>query len=385
MIFLSRYDYIIAGGGAAGLSLLYHMLQSPLSGKKILVIDKSAKDQNDRTWCFWEAGKNIFEPIVHHQWEQVDFYSENFSQTLDLAPYAYKMIRGIDFYGHVQAQAAQSDNVHFLQSAILGVEDTESGALVKTVSGNFEADWIFSSIRQEDERTRANGHHYLLQHFKGWVIQTPASFFDPQKATLMDFRIAQHDDCRFMYLLPTNERTALIEYTIFSTELLQEEAYDEALIDYLRDYYQLDDYIIEHEEFGVIPMTDMPYPSAGGKQIVNIGTAGGVTKPSTGYTFMRIQQDCEKMVKCLIQNKSPQRQLSSWQQRFMLYDSTLLNVMANGLHPASEVFAALFRNNSPQRVFKFLDEQTNLWEEIKLANTVPKIPFIRGLTKALIK
>ncbi|MDF9796216.1 hypothetical protein OKW21_001479 [Catalinimonas alkaloidigena] len=221
--------------------------------------------------------------------------------------------------------------------------------------------------------------------FKGWIIKTPDAFFDPQKATLMDFRVVQNDDCRFVYVLPTDSKTALIEYTIFSHQLLKEESYDQSLIDYLRTYYQLDDYTIEHEEFGVIPMTNMPYPSSVGKHIVNIGTAGGVTKPSTGYTFMRIQEDSKRIVKRLIEGEKPHRAPSAWQQRFMIYDSTLLNVMALNLHPPSDVFTQLFRNNPPHRVFRFLDEKTNFWEEIRIANSVPKIPFIRGLSKALRK
>lgn len=382
---LSKYDYIIAGGGAAGLSLLYHCLQTTLREKSFLVIDKSDKDSNDRTWCFWEEGKGPFESIVFSQWSQVDFFSSDFSKTLELAPYAYKMIRGIDFYKHVKKEANQLEEIHFLQSEIISIEDEENGGIVRTQCGDFKADWIFSSIRAEDEKKNASDYHYLLQHFKGWVIKTPYTFFDTSKATLMDFRVAQRGDCRFVYVLPTDSKTALVEYTLFSHELLKEESYDEALIDYLRTYYQLDDYTIEHEEFGVIPMTDMPYPSSMGKHIINIGTAGGVTKPSTGYTFMRIQQDSEAIVKQLINGKSPHRKTDNWQQRFMLYDSTLLNVMALGLHPSSDIFTHLFRNNPPQRVFRFLDEQTKFWEEILVANSVPKIPFIRGLAKALVK
>jgi len=381
----THYDYIIAGGGASGLSLLYQMLHSPLKDKSILVIDKLSKNTNDRTWCFWENGKNPFEDIVHHRWNSVGFHSPGFSKTLKLAPYAYKMIRGIDFYAHVIQTARAFKNVTFLQAEISCVEDTEEGAQVRADGNILSGDWVFSSMRSPAEKEKAEGHSYLLQHFKGWVIKTPAPFFDTNKATLMDFRVEQAGDCRFMYVLPTDPRTALVEYTLFSPELLEEEAYDQALIDYLRNYFQLDDYSIEHEEFGIIPMTDMPYPSAEGAHIINIGTAGGVTKPSTGYTFMRIQQDSQEIVQKLLSGESPHRKKSSWQQRFMIYDSTLLNVMTNHSLPASEIFTHLFKKNPPQRVFKFLDEQTSFWEEILVANSVPKIPFIKSMAATLTR
>ena len=56
-----KYDFIIAGAGCAGLSLLYRILQEPaLQNKSVLIIDKDTKNSNDRTWCFWE--KNSGQP-----------------------------------------------------------------------------------------------------------------------------------------------------------------------------------------------------------------------------------------------------------------------------------------------------------------------------------
>ncbi|WOC40926.1 hypothetical protein [Polaribacter sp. HL-MS24] len=50
-----KYDYIIAGSGCAGLSLLHSLLNTPsLQNTSILVIDQDQKQHNDRTWCFWE-------------------------------------------------------------------------------------------------------------------------------------------------------------------------------------------------------------------------------------------------------------------------------------------------------------------------------------------
>lgn len=385
MSYFSSYDYIIAGGGASGLSLLHHILQSRLSDKSILIIDKENKAHNDRTWCFWELGINPFEEIVYHRWDALKFHSPSFSNTLELHPYNYKMIRGIDFYRYVKEEAAKYPNVHFLQAEISELEDQNGQALISAGGKQFYGKFIFNSLRSPSEQQKAENNNYLLQHFKGWVIKTPAPFFDPGQATLMDFRVDQDGDCRFVYVLPTDRQTALVEYTLFSDQLLNEEAYDQALISYLRDFFQLDDYTIEHEEFGIIPMTDMAYPPDEGQHIVNIGTAGGITKPSTGYTFMRIQQDSIQIVDRLLKGKNPHRKPSAWQQRFMLYDSTLLNVMTKGSLPARDIFTSLFKNNPPQRVFKFLDEQTTFWEEIKVANSVPTLPFLKGFTRALIQ
>ena len=63
-----HFDIIIVGAGAAGLSLLYRLLNSSLKNSKILLLDKNPKNQNDRTWCFWEKKEGLFEEIVFKKW-----------------------------------------------------------------------------------------------------------------------------------------------------------------------------------------------------------------------------------------------------------------------------------------------------------------------------
>ncbi|EPR66454.1 lycopene cyclase family protein [Cyclobacterium qasimii] len=78
------YDYIIAGSGLAGLSLLHRLLlDKDLQSKRVLVIDKVEKMDNDRTWCFWEKGAGIFEPIVHHHWETLQFFPQTYQKHLN--------------------------------------------------------------------------------------------------------------------------------------------------------------------------------------------------------------------------------------------------------------------------------------------------------------
>lgn len=275
----THYDYVFAGAGGAGLSLLFHLLQTRLRDRTILIIDQDEKQKNDRTWCFWEKEDGPFEEVVHHRWQHMYFHGETYSELLNLAPYYYKMIRSRDFYRYVKAYMADFPNVTWLSAEVQATQEKPLGPQVVTSDGTFTADWVFSSLRDPQERQRVNGHNYLLQHFKGWVIQTQENFFDPEQATLMDFRINQHDECRFFYVLPTDERTALVEFTLFSAELLPERVYEDELKNYLHRFLSLDTYTVTHEEFGVIPMTDMPFPSQQSEHVINIGTAGGMTKP----------------------------------------------------------------------------------------------------------
>nr|WKN37468.1 lycopene cyclase family protein [Tunicatimonas sp. TK19036] len=380
----ATYDIIIAGGGCAGLSLVYHLLQSAWKDRSILIIDKVTKQANDRTWCFWETAPGPFEEIVHQHWQHLYFHGHQFSQLMDIAPYRYKMIRGIDFYRFVYQEIQQHNNVTYVKAQVQEITEQADGAEVVTEESTYQAQWVFSSLRNADEPRQAEGYQYLLQHFKGWEIRTPHPFFNPKQATLMDFRIDQHGECRFMYVLPTDEQTALVEFTLFSPKLLADEVYTHELQRYLQDYLQLKkgDYQILHEEFGVIPMTDMPYPRHQGKRIIRIGTAGGATKASTGYTFQRIQQDSQQLVQHLIsgRNTSPS---PIGHSRFNLFDSVLLNVMGRNLYPAKHTFTHLFQKNPPARVLKFLDENTHLGEDLAIMNSVPVLPFLKGTWHAL--
>ncbi len=380
-----HFDYIITGGGCAGLSLVYHLMQTPLKNKKILLIEKDVKRHNDRTWCFWEQEKNPFESLVYHRWQQMYFYSHDFAKKLNLSPFTYKMIRGIDFYQHINQQLAAHKNITHLQASVEHIRTMPDGALVKAGGQTYQGDWVFNSIRFAGDEKPSKADQHLLQHFKGWVVKTEQPFFNPEEAVLMDFRVEQHHDCRFVYVLPTDAHTALVEYTIFSEELLSTDAYDVALTNYLEHFLSLRNYHVVHKEFGVIPMTDRPFAAQQSPHIINIGTAGGLTKPSTGYTFLRIQKDTQALVQAMVSQGKPVRSQQKWHKRFDIYDSTLLQVMGRRLYSPEGVFTHLFKNNPEERVLRFLDEATSFWEEVKVAHSVPVSPFMQGMLYAFFR
>jgi lycopene beta-cyclase len=376
---MEKYDYIIAGAGCAGLSLAYHLLQSSLQHKSILLIDKAPKTRNDRTWCFWENKPNPFENLVYRQWTEVDFYGTDFQATLDLETYRYKMIRGIDFYQYVQQHLQQHNSISFVYGNISAIEDEAIGATVRVDGKIYTADFIFSSLYSWENQLKKLGNHHLLQHFKGWEIQMDIDFFDPVKATLMDFRIEQQNETRFFYVLPLDKRRALIEFTVFSESLLPADSYDIQIEAYIKDYLHLPDYSVIHEEFGVIPMTDHQFPVSTGKHIIHIGTAGGQTKASTGYTFLRIQQQTQAIVQALIASGNPYVPSSS-PGRYKVYDSMLLNIMAKSRYATKDIFTQLFRKNKASIILRFLDEETTFTEELKIMSTTPYLPFLTALS-----
>ncbi len=380
-----HYDYIITGAGCAGMSLLMRMIQEPFfSSKSILILDRSAKSDNDRTWCFWEKEEGLFEPLVIHQWKQMGFYEHSFSATLDISPFTYKMIRGIDLYNHVKQAASGCSNIEWRQDEVTSIKNRGGKVVVTTAVESFTADWVFNSILFRGQPdTSIAGNYYLLQHFMGWLIETGTEAFDPGNATFMDFRINQDRGTQFMYILPVSRTAALVEYTLFTEHLLTADEYEKTLKAYIKDILKMDEYDITHREQGVIPMTNYRFPMQD-KRIVYMGTAGGQVKGSSGYAFSFIQQRTMDIVSKLKSGNENFAGRSFRQRKFHLYDSVLLNVLHHEKMKGAEIFSAIFRHNPAGRVFRFLDNASNLYEDFQIMRSVPARVFLPAALHELL-
>lgn len=384
MLQKDKYDYIVTGGGCAGLSFILHVLQEPsLEQKKILLIEKEEKASNDRTWCYWEKDPGFFEEIVYRNWDKAWFHGSGYSSLKDLGAYSYKMIRGIDFYTYCHGIIARSGRVDIVKASVSDIQNTPNGVEVSTENLVYQGCFAFNSILFEKPQLPHNCY-YLLQHFKGWIIETRDAVFDPEKPTLMDFRVGQDEGTTFVYVMPFSTTRALVEFTLFTPKLLDQESYDQGLKDYLREFLHLEEYKVVEEEFGVIPMTDHEFPTRD-KNIVHLGTAGGQTKPSSGYTFRFIQKNAASVVRQLVDTGSPFVTKPFSEKRFMWYDRVLLHMLFHKKMPGSRIFTLLFSRNPIQRIFRFLDNETTISQELILLNTLPQWPFMKAGWKELFK
>ena len=374
----NTFDFIIAGGGMAGLSLAFYLNESAkLQSKKVLIIDRETKNKNDHTWCFWEKEKGAFEEIIFRKWQSVRFDgTREFSASLDLGEYQYKMIRAADFYKFVFGKINRNPNFTFLQSEIVSVEN----GIVKTNECEFAAnEYIFDSFTRKayDNPKYQN----LFQHFHGWLVETENDVFNPNEPTLFDFRVEQKNECRFIYILPFSASKALVEFTVFSDNILKKDEYEENIKSYLENTLKIENYKILETEAGVIPMSDEPHEQFPEKKVIRIGTSGGYVKPSTGYSFKRTQNILQKLVTDLEISGKIQNSKFKIQNWKLFLDSVLLDVLLNKKHPADDVFTTLFSKNPTAKVLRFLDEETSVKEDFEIMKTVPLAPF----TKAAIE
>lgn len=378
----NTYDIAIIGAGAAGLNLAHAMLRDVyFDDKKILIIEKDRKDQNDRTWCFWEKGEGRWDHLLRQSWESGAFYANSIQQPLKLLPYRYKMLRAIDFYDSVKKEIHEKPNVRWVADE---VEEIGGNNLlrIKGKSGGYEAQYVFDSRIDPSFFQKNDGYTRLLQHFKGWIVRTPEDAFDPARFTMMDFRLKWRDSASFTYVLPLSAREALVEFTLFTGSLIEDEDYDRMLRQYLETHLPSIPYEILEVEKGVIPMSDFPFQKNNTNRLMKIGTAGGWVKPSTGYSFKNCEKFSRRIVENLKAGKAPAHGLFS--PRFRLYDSLFLDVLNRRNELGEALFSIMYARNPIQRIFRFLDEESTLWEEFKIIRQFPQRPFLEALFRKII-
>lgn len=350
----------------------------------ILLVDQSFQRSNDRTWCFWEAGEGFFESIIHHQWSTLRVASNTIDVSAAIDPYSYKMIRGEDFYAYCLNVLQSKPNIKLRAGKIADLGDTPTGAFVVVDGERLEAKYVFNSVLRmsSEQLALVQNKHHLLQHFKGWVIQTVEPIFDPTRATFMDFTVSQEHGTTFMYVLPTSTTTALVEYTLFTEALLEDAAYDAALKDYISNRLGINTYTVEHVEFGIIPMTNADFSSKH-TRVINLGVAGGQAKPSSGFAFQFIQRRTAAIVAQLVKGEVPDQRLSLQDKKFLLYDSTLLHVLTRKQMAGDAVFSAIFQKNPMQRVLRFLENRSSLIDDLQIMSSVPTQIFMQAAIKEM--
>lgn len=375
---VKKADYIIAGGGCAGLSLGYALASKSNEHISILIIDRDEKDSNDRTWCFWSKTFPFINSLAFHSWTKLSFGSDHGLKTYSISPYRYYMVRSGAWYDYMKSKMRGTGKVSFLKAPIDRIGEDGIGPYAVIKGEKIRSKCIINTCFAVPPLKQQWPVYHLWQHFKGWWIETDDPVFDPEQGRLMDFRTDQDGDSRFFYVLPVSERRALVEYTIFSETTLNEGAYDRPFEKYMKAQFPNITYKVLETEQGKIPMTNQKYPRYSSPNVLNIGTVGGVVKPTTGYAFLRIQNESQYIAQKLIQGErvvDPKRSAS----RFAFYDRLLLHILQHHGEMGKGIFSSLFRTNPMPRILTFLNEKSRLHQEMLIFSKLPKMPFLRAL------
>ena len=370
------WDAIVIGLGSAALQMAYLGHSHPeWKKKRMLFIDPNPSSA--KAWCFWHKGEHPMDRFVDYSWAQFHIGTKKHQHTRQAGSYSYRHISSSRLYDWFHTEALQQiSNWRFTQEKVIACESDGQQWQVGTEENIYTAKHIYDSRLQKADLKPP----YIAQHFRGWVVQAEQPVFDTSKATFMDFSLTwQQPVPTFVYVLPFTAHRALVETTVFSTQVWKKEDYDSITKQYLKDKYQGVEFQVVGEENGVIPMAFPKESQSALPNYTKIGGAGGGIKPTTGYAFNRIHRSLSAVMQ--------HHKTIAAANRFPFYDSLLLSIIDQEPEKVAGIFERLFHKNKMETILRFLDEDSSLMDEARIFANLPWSPFLRALGKkwSLIK
>ena len=353
---MKDFDYIIIGGGCAGLSLAYELeIHKKLENKTLAIIEPRDEYKRDKTWSFWKIISHNFDDCVKKSWKNFSINIPNKTKFLECKKYPYQSIDSGLFYNKINEKLKKNKNINFFKN-------------INEI--NTKNSFIFNSVPEVNANN--NG---LWQHFCGVEIETKKNFFDDEIFNLMDFNCDQRKNVHFFYTLPFAKNKALIETTWLSklnNNMLND--YDTQLQDYIKNILKIKNYEIRYKEQGAIPLF---FPKSEKKNnTINIGSAGGMTRLSTGYTFLNIQ-DHSKYIVNQIENIKIAK-IYNIGRKYQFLDNIFLKVLNRHPEKMPNIFFNMFQ--APSRsVIKFLSNKSNILDDLSVILKMPKWLFIKNI------
>jgi len=326
-----------------------------LENKTLAIIEPRDEYKRDKTWSFWKMGNHNFEDCVKKSWHNFSIKTSTSSKVIKCDNFPYQSIDSGLFYKKINEKLKKNKNINFYKD------------LTNLKTNN---SFIFNSVSSFQ-----NNQNDLWQHFYGIEIQTQNNFFDSGIVNLMDFDCEQRNNVHFFYTLPFEKNKALIETTWIS------KIYDNSLKDYenqikgyINNVLGIKNYKITYSEKGFIPMF---YPSnLRERNKINIGTAGGMTRLSTGYTFLNIQTQ-SKYIRENIENIASSK-IFELKRKYKFLDKVFLRVLENHPKRMPDIFFKMF-NSYTNPVIKFLSNKSSILEDLLIILKMPKWIFIKAL------
>ena len=353
---MREFDYVIIGGGCAGLSLAYELeIHKKLEDKTLAIIEPRIEYQRDKTWSFWKVISHNFDDCVKKSWKEFSIKLPSHSKVNKCDSLPYQSIDSGLFYKKINDKLEKNNNIKFFKD-------------IKDLSINNA--FIFNSVPSLN-----NNKSNLWQHFHGIEIETNEDFFNDNSVVLMDFDCDQRNSVHFFYTLPFTKKKAMIETTWLSKEDMSLKDYETQVKNYI-NYLGIKDYKINFKEEGAIPLF---YPiNAKETNKINIGTAGGMTRLSTGYTFLNIQEH-SKYIRMNIENIGKIKRYEV-AKKYQFLDKIFLKVLENNPEKMPSIFFNMFSTSSSTAI-KFLSNKSNIVEDISVILKMPKFTFITALFK----
>ena len=353
---MKEFDYIIIGGGCAGLSLAYELnLHQKLKNKTLAIIEPRDNYIKDKTWSFWKIFSHNFEDCIKKSWNNFTINIPSHTKYIECNSTPYQTIDSGLFYEKIINSLNQNSNIYFFKN--MNEINTHNSFMFNSVA----------DVTDDEDN--------LWQHFSGFEIETNKEFFDEEIFNLMDFDCDQKNNVHFFYTLPYSKKSALVETTwISDLKNTSIQDYDDQLNQYIKNNLKIKDYKINFKELGAIPLFNINNNKKNNQ--INIGTSGGMTRLSTGYTFLNIQEH-SKYIRNNLDNIQSAN-LFTLNKKYEFLDNIFLKVLRNNPKDMGQIFFKMF-NCSSETVINFLSNKSSVLEDLSIISKMPKLKFLKEM------
>ena len=96
---MKEFNYVIIGGGCAGLSLAYELdIHKKLEDKTLAIVEPRTEYKRDKTWSFWRVGPHSFEDCVIKNWKEFSIKTSSNFKIIECDNFPYQSIDSGLFY-----------------------------------------------------------------------------------------------------------------------------------------------------------------------------------------------------------------------------------------------------------------------------------------------
>ncbi len=372
------FDFIVTGGDLASLSLVLHMLGSPLRDKRVLMVADPCEPAEQCSYGFWYRQPGLYDEILFNTWPRGRLAGPTGESELSLGAYRYGLIRAVDFHRFVNERIDVVPTIERIVVPIERIYDAAGQARLKSGQDEFSANWLFDGSGRPDRITSQDSHFiHLKKQVKGWEIETVQDCFNPDLPTFFDTRVRQESQLRYMQVFPFSARRALVEFNAFTRELLHGDDVSRTMEEYLKDTLKIYQFQVLNREDRVTPLTDQPFLRRDGFRVLRIGCGAGLVKPSTGLCFQSIHRDSHAIVTSLLQNFHPFK-LPKSAARYRLFDSAVLQLLADRGEQGERRVTRLLMRRPVERFLRFLDEEGMRQDDLALLAGLPAPLLLRA-------
>ena len=363
----NSYQTAIIGAGCAGLTLGYHLIGS--KSDPIVLIDGQA-NRKDHLWSYWDNNHDSLllpRPFIKKQWAKWAIRTQNKEVIRTGTRFKYVCLSSAHFESHLLKEI-ENANGTVLRENVTGLNIENGTKSLQLSNGDG-----LKIKKVYDSRPPLVSKGAMYQHFVGLNIQTHDPIFDDSTAILMDFRVPQSSGIHFVYVLPFSKYSALIESTVYSTEILPKSWYKRQICNYIEQNFPKTTFEIIGEETGALPLNNK-YP-----QIpfgIPIGLSANAMRGSTGYAFSQIMVQLSELAVNIDSsiNKIAARSGSTFTEDLM--DKIFLDVLSRSPKKAPDIFLTVLESLTGDEFAEFMAGHCPVSTKAKIIASLPKALFV---------